>query len=142
MGIKRFMWRSTSIGRIIDTVTNIVDEGSITEGLKRTYKEDICEDNPLTAQIYNMGRCDGKHDGYTEASQQYETKLLKQADEFLKQTKIFEDQRDAYNQLLNEYDVEIENLRNKVYSTEKENEYLSQLLKRKEQLSNLKDICN
>ena len=40
MGIKRFIWRSTSAGRIIDTVRNIADEGSITSGLKRTYKED------------------------------------------------------------------------------------------------------
>ena len=35
MGLKRGLWRSTGIGRTIDTVKNIVDEGSISGGVKR-----------------------------------------------------------------------------------------------------------
>lgn len=140
MGIKRFIWRSTSAGRIIDTVRNIANEGSITGGLKRTCKEDVCEDNPLTAPIYNSGKYDGKIEGYTEASEEYETKLFEQAEEFLKQRKIFEEQRAAYEQLLDEYEKEIEALENKVNRTEKENEYLTQLLLRERQLLRLKAI--
>lgn len=139
MGIKRFIWRSTSAGRIIDTVRNIADEDSITSGLKRTYKEDVSEDNPLTAPIYNIGKYDGKIEGYTEASQQYESKLLEQAEEFLKQREMFKEQRDAYEQLLDEYEKEIEILENKISRTEEENEYLTQLLLKERQLLKLKD---
>lgn len=134
MGLKRFIWRSTSVGRIIDTVKNIVEEGSVGEGIKRTAKEDMCEDNPLTAPVYTIGKYDGKIEGYTEASQEYETKLLKQAEEFLKQGKVFQEQRDAYEQLLDAYEAKIEELENKVTRTEQENDYLMQLLLRKRQL--------
>lgn len=138
MGIRRFIWRSTSAGRIIDTVRNIADEGSITSGLKRTYKEDVCEDNPLTAPIYNTGKYDGKIEGYTEASQQYESKLLEQARGVSKAEEIFKEQREAYAQLLDDYEKEIEILENKVSRTKEENEYLSQLLLRERQLLRLK----
>ena len=140
MGIKRFIWRSTSVGRIVDTATNIADEGSIIGGLKRTYKEDVCEDNPLTTHIYNIGKYDGKIDGYTEASQQYESKLIEQADKFLNQTKIFEEQRDAYERLLDAYEKEIEKLKNKMSRTVEEHEYLTNLLQKERQLLKLKDI--
>lgn len=138
MGLKRFIWRRTSAGRIIDAVKNIADEGSITDGLKRTYKEDVCEDNPLTAPIYDTGKYDGKIEGYNKASQEYEAKLLNQAEGFLKQKQIFEEQRNAYELLLNEYEKEIEALGNKVDRTEAENEYLTQLLLRERQLTKLK----
>lgn len=60
MGLGRFLWRATGIGHRIDTVKNIVEEGSIVEGVKKTIKEDFCEDNPVTAHIYNVGKFDGK----------------------------------------------------------------------------------
>ena len=41
MGLKRGLWRSTGIGRTIGTVKNIVDEGSISGGVKRMIKEDL-----------------------------------------------------------------------------------------------------
>lgn len=46
MGLKRMIWRSTGIGRAIDTIRNVVDERSLVDGVKRTVKEDYCEDNP------------------------------------------------------------------------------------------------
>ena len=58
--LKRGLWRSTGIGRTIDTVKNIVDEGSISGGVKRMIKEDLTEDNPLGKMIYDSGRYDGK----------------------------------------------------------------------------------
>ena len=40
MGLGRFLWRATGIGHRIDTVKNIVEEGSIVKGVKKTIKED------------------------------------------------------------------------------------------------------
>lgn len=134
MGISRMLWRSTGIGRTIDTIKNIADEGSLVEGIKRTVKEDYCEDNPLTSAIYKSGKYDGKVEGYEEASDEYEKKFLAQADEFLKQTRIFESEKDAYDQLLDEYEKEIDKLSEKVNRTEAENEYLQQLLLRDRKL--------
>ncbi len=134
MGLARMLWRSTGIGRTIDTVKNVVEEGSVIEGIKRTAKEDWCEDNPVTSRVYASGRYDGKIEGYEEASDEYEEKLLKQADEFLKQKQIFESERDAYEVLLDEYEAEIDALSEKVNITEAENEYLQQLLLRERKL--------
>lgn len=134
MGIKRFLWRSLSAGRAIDTIRNIVEEGGIGDGLKRTIKEDFCEDNPFTSKIYQAGHFDGKIDGYEEASEEYESKLLQQADEFLNQKQIFENQRDTYEKLLDEYETEIDSLTEMVERTEEENEYLQQLLLRDRKL--------
>lgn len=137
MGIGRMIWRSNFIGRSIDTIKNIVDEGGVVDGVKRTLKEDYCEDNPITSIIYQCGRDDGKVDGYEEASNEYEEKLLKQADEFLKQEHIFESQKDDYEKLLDEYEKEIEGLSEKINLTESENEYLQKLLLRERRLKKI-----
>ena len=134
MGLGRMLWRSTGIGRTIDTVKNMVEEGSVIEGVKKTAKEDWCEDNPITSRVYQAGKYDGKVEGYEEASDEYEEKLLKQADEFLKQKQIFESERDAYEALLDEYETEIDDLSEKLDKTEAENEYLQQLLLRDRKL--------
>jgi hypothetical protein len=105
-------------------------ERSVVEGFKRTVREDLCEDNPITSRVYQAGRYDGKVEGYEEASDEYESKLLKQADEFLKQQEIFDSERDAYEQLLDDYDAEINAFSEKLDRTEAENEYLQQLLLR------------
>ena len=98
MGINRMLWRygSKGIGWIIDAAKNISEESSLTGGIRRTLKEDFCEDNPITSYIYSLGKNDGKKDGYIKASSEYEIKLLEQADKFLKQDKIFESEKDAY----------------------------------------------
>ena len=134
MGLGRMLWRSTGIGRTIDTVKNMVEEGSVIEGVKKTVKEDWCEDNPITSRVYQAGKYDGKVEGYEEASHEYEEKLLKKADECLKQKQIFESERDAYEALLNEYETEIDALSEKLDRTEAENEYLQQLLLRDRKL--------
>jgi len=137
MGLGRMIWRITGIGGTIDTVRNIVDEGSVVDGVKRTVKEYYTEDNPLTSEIYKSGKYDGKKEGYAEASNEYEEKLLKQADEFLMQKQIFESERDAYETLLDEYEVEIDALSKKVNKTNFENEYLQQLLIRDRKLKKM-----
>lgn len=134
MGLARMLWRCSPIGSTIDMVRNISEEGSVVEGVKRYVKEDLCEDNPITSRIYQAGRYDGKIEGYEEASDEYEDKLLKQADEFLKQKQIYESEREAYEELLDEYEAEIDALSEKLDRTERENEYLQQLLLRDRKL--------
>ncbi|WP_407311736.1 hypothetical protein [Desulfosporosinus sp. SB140] len=129
---------STGLGRTIDTIKNITDEGSIVDGIKRTTKEDWCEDNPITSKVYQAGRYDGKVEGYEEASDKYESKLLKQADEFLIQKQIFESERGAYEELLDEYDAEIDALNVKLDKSEADKEYLHQLLLREREFRKLR----
>lgn len=137
MGLKRGLWRSTGVGRTIDTVKNIVDEGSISGGVKRMIKEDLTEDNPLGKIIYDSGRYDGKKEGYEEASAEYEHKLIEQADSFLKQEKVLEEKWDEYKKLLVECEKEIELLENKADKTDRENKYLRELLLKERKLKKL-----
>ena len=134
MGILRGLWRSTVTGRIIDTVRNIAEKGDLVDGVKKTIKEDWTEDNPLGSAIYNSGKYDGKIEGYAEASDEYEAKLLDQADKFLQQQKIFESERDEYEALLDAYEQETDALTEKVNRTEAENAYLQKLLLRDRKL--------
>lgn len=128
MGFVRFLRRTTLAGRAIDTVKNIIDEGSVTGGVKRTLKEDFCEDIPITAPFYNMGKRDGKKEGYIEASSVYGLKLRSLTDMFLSQKKVYGNQIAEYEKLLNDYDVVIEELQQKYNRTQEENEYLNFLL--------------
>lgn len=137
MGLRRMIWRSTGIGRTIDTIKNIVDEGNFVDGIKRTIKEDVCEDNPIGKAIYDIGKYEGKKSGYVKASDEYKEKLLKQADLFLKEQKIYEAEREQYEALMNEYEVEIERLESTVTKTEAEKEYLQELLLRDRKLRKL-----
>ncbi len=137
MGLMRFVWRSTLLGRTIDTVKNVVEERSVIDGVKRTVKEDVCEDNPIGRAIYNTGSYDGKKVGYSRASAEYEKKLLEQADLFLKQQRDYQFERDEYEDLLSQYEAEIELLEDKVNKSESENEYLQELLLRERKLRKL-----
>ena len=135
MGLKRFVkhviWPSTYIG---DTIKNIADEGALLDGIKKTVKETYSEDNPITSAVYKSGKYDGKKEGYSIASDEYEEKLLSLADEFIKQKNIFEKERNAYEALLDEYTVKIDILVENTNRTELENEYLQQLLLRERKL--------
>lgn len=137
MGIGRLLWRGSILGRTVDTVKNIKNEGSVTKGVKRTVHEDLCEDNPITRQVYKAGKTEGKKEGYEVASNEYEAKLLEQADLFLKQKQIFENERDEYEKLLDEYEKEIDTLSAKLHRTEEENVYLQELLMRDRKLRKL-----
>ena len=131
MGLERFIKHLVVPGSYIsDMINNIKEEYDFIDGVKRTIKEDLTEDNPFTSAIYKSGKYDGKKQGYAEASDEYEKKLLEQAYEFLKQTKIHEKERDAYEALLDAYDAEIDMLKEKGNKTETDKEYLQQLLLR------------
>ena len=137
MGLGRFLWRSTSIGRTVDTVKNMVEEKSVAKGIKRTFREDFCEDNPITSAVYETGKYDGKKEGYEVASNEYETKLLEQADLFLSQIKDFESEKDAYEKLLDEYEKAINELEGRVDRTEYENQILQELLSKERKLKKI-----
>lgn len=137
MGLNRWFLKSTVVGKTVNTAINMVEEHSIVKGVKKSVKEELCEDNPITSRVYKAGIYDGKVMGYVEASNEYEEKLLKQSDEFLKQKKVYESERDAYDKLLDEYEAEIESLSEKVNRTEIENNYLQQLILRDRKLRRL-----
>lgn len=134
MGLKRFIWRRTPTGAMIDTIRSIAEEKSVIGGLKRMQDEEWAEDNPVTSAIYKSGKYDGKKEGYIEASAVYEKKLLEQADAFLQQKEIFESQRKSYEDLLDQYEEEIDCLKKKADRSEAENQLLQQLLLREKQL--------
>ena len=137
MGLKRRLWRSTAIGRLIDTTKNVVDEGSLAGGLKRTIKEDITEDSLVGKTIYGSGKFDGEIEGYVKASNEYECKLLQQADLFIQQKNSFEKDREGYENLLDEYEVEINRLSEKNNKTELEKELLQELLLKERKLKTI-----
>lgn len=53
MGFGRFVKHVLMPGTVyVDAVKNMIDEGSVVEGYKRTVKETYCEDIPITSHIY------------------------------------------------------------------------------------------
>lgn len=137
MGIKRWIWKRTGIGLTVETYKNIFKERSIVKGTKKTIKEEFCEDNPFTAPIYKEGKYDGKKEGFAEASDMYKEKLIKLADEFLKQKNLIENKIKEYNELLDDYDAEIKMLVDKIDRTENDNAYLRELLARESKLRDM-----
>lgn len=65
-------------------------------------------------------KIDGMKEGYHAASIEYEHKLMKQAEEFLKQEKNCKDQFDAYESLLTQYEEYIKDIEDKLNKTEEE----------------------
>lgn len=65
-------------------------------------------------------KVDGMKDGYRAASMEYEYKLRKQAEEFLKQKKNCKDQLETYESLLKEYEGYIQELEDQLDKTEEE----------------------
>lgn len=137
MGYFRFVRRQVPIVHATETVMNMMKEGSVKKGLKKTYRQDI-KDNPLTNHIYKEGKYDGKIEGYVEAADEYEKKLIAQAEEFLAQKEIAKNRFDAYKALLDEYEEAISELEEKVERTEAENELLRELLLSERKLRKLK----
>lgn len=67
----------------------------------------------------NKGRLDGMKDGFTEASDEYEKKLRKQAECFLNQMKDVQREREEYDKLLSEYENYIKELESKCMANER-----------------------
>lgn len=84
---------------------------------------------------------EGQKSGYTRCSRQYEIKLRRQADLFLKKEKKWNTERDEYEQLLNEYAQTVAELEQKVTETGS-SEYREQLERVRETQQELKDLSN
>ena len=73
MGLKRWIKHMLlPVTMYTDTAKNMIEEGSVVDGFKKSVKQEYCEDNPLTSPIYKAGKYDGKVEGYEEASDEYE----------------------------------------------------------------------
>jgi uncharacterized protein (DUF697 family) len=83
-------------------------------------------------------KIDGMKEGYCAASEEYEGKLRKQADEFLKRIKNCEEQMDEYEKLLSEYEAYIRELERKLDKTEEEFRNLKSMKSQYEALCNLR----
>ena len=138
MGVKRFIKHMIVPTTIYtDIAKNIKEEKSAVKGIKKSIKQEIAEDNPITKAIYEIGSFDGKEMGYNDASKEYEEKLLKQAEAFLRQKELFENKREEYEALLNEYDKQIDILTEKNNRTESENKRLHKLIQNRDSLQKL-----
>lgn len=130
MGILRGIKKISPIGWIAEAVSNINDEGDIVDGIKRTVKEDITEDN-LIAAIYNAGKNkgyrEGQQDGYIRCSEQYEEKLRKQADSFFEIENKWKAEKAEYDALLDECERTIAELEAQVAATNSD-EYKQRLI--------------
>ncbi|NLK23793.1 MAG: hypothetical protein GX309_07410, partial [Clostridiales bacterium] len=107
----------------VDTCKAVFDE-ECSDDKKERLKKVYLKYNPIANAVYKIGQNDGKKEGYTEASKEYEKKLLDQAEKFINQQKIYEEQNEEYDSLLDEYEKIIEELINKKNKTDEENEYL------------------
>lgn len=107
------------------------------DGIKEKMREDFLEDTPISSDIYNAGKHEGKKDGYKKASREYEKKLLAQANAFLNQKEIFESQKQEYEQLLHEYENYIEEMDAKEHLTNEEQDNLLQIISMERKLTKL-----
>lgn len=121
----------------VDICKAVFDE-ECSDDKKERLKKVYLKYNPIANAVYKIGQNDGKKEGYTEASNEYEKKLLEQAKEFINQKNIYEEQKEEYESLLDEYEKIIEELTNKTDRTEEENKDLQQLVSMEIKLKNLK----
>lgn len=138
MGFKRFLKKTLIPGYNTFDIIQKVSENGIVDGIKEKMKEDYLEDMPGVSHVYNIGKYDGKKDGYIQASYEYEKKLIKQAEEFLKQTKIFESDKARYEQLIDEYEIYIEDMMKKSNMSNEEKDYMNQIMVIERKLKKMK----
>lgn len=78
----------------------------------------ICPTTCSLGEIREEVKNIGKKEGYESASKEYEKKLLKQSQDFLKQKKIFQHDKTRYENLIDGYEIRIDKiLKNKNLST-------------------------
>ncbi|MFR1316697.1 MAG: hypothetical protein ACLSBN_13575 [Clostridium perfringens] len=138
MGFKRFLKKSLIPGYELKSIVENVVTFGVVDGLKEEFKETYLEDMPGISRVYNAGKYDGKKEGYEKASNEYEKKLIKQADEFLKQEKVFEIDRARYEQLIDDYEIYIEEMMKKSNMSNEEKDYMNQIMAIERKLKQLK----
>ncbi|EHK2400005.1 hypothetical protein [Clostridium perfringens] len=138
MGFKRFLKKSLIPGYELKSIFENVVTFGVVDGLKEEFKETYLEDMPGISHVYNAGKYDGKKEGYEKASNEYEKKLIKQADEFLKQENVFEIDRARYEQLIDDYEIYIEEMMKKSNMSNEEKDYMNQIMVIERKLKQLK----
>ncbi len=138
MGFKRFLKKSLIPGYELKSIVENVVTFGVVDGLKEEFKETYLEDMPGISHVYNAGKYDGKKEGYEKASNEYEKKLIKQANEFLKQEKVFEIDRARYEQLIDDYEIYIEEMMKKSNMSNEEKDYMNQIMVIERKLKQLK----
>lgn len=88
----------------------------------------------IMGMIRDYFEYEGKKMGYEEASDEYTIKFLAQAKFFRRQLEEVEMMQQEYEQLLDNYESEIETLIANVNRTEDENEMLHELLNKERQV--------
>lgn len=96
-----------SIDKILSNGVAIPIHKAVLEEVKDKVKEGV-KKAPILKQVYKMGECDGKKDGYTQASEKYEDKLIRQLQEFIKKENEYKVTSKEREDLLNEYEAYIE----------------------------------
>ena len=124
MKVKRLLKKVLIPGyNAYDLVTKVNEDG-VVGGVKKKLKEDFIEDMPVVGNLYDMakeeGRVAGKVEGYVEASNEYEKKLLKQAEAFLKQKNKLTENIQQREVLIDEYEACIEKMENEIESLTKD----------------------
>ena len=92
----------------------------------------------LTDKVFEKGRISGKKEGYEQCSFEYEKKLLKQAEEFLKQIKVLESDKVRREKLIDDYDRYIDEMMQKNNVSEQEKDYMNQIMIMERRLKKLK----
>lgn len=113
-------------GNIINTVT----AAGLTEAIGWLAVKDF---STRWREDKTKGRYDGMKEGYAKASAEYEQKLREQADLFLRQIKDAHNQKDEYEQLLQDYEDYIAQL-------ERENASFKKIIEAKSDYNNLRNL--
>ncbi|MFT4105525.1 MAG: hypothetical protein QM657_07190 [Lacrimispora sp.] len=121
------------VGNVINTAT----AAGITEAIGWIAVAHFLETQQTDSARYEK---DGMKKGYAAASEEYAKKLKDQADQFLNQEKDFKKEREAYEQLLSEYDECIKMLKLKIDKSEEELNRLKTLEAQYNALKNMQKI--
>lgn len=107
MGLLRLILKSNPIYLGREIIISSKEEGNVSKGVRKVFKETMVEDIPGFGSLYEMGKLDGKKQGYVEASDKYEEKFRKQAELFMEQKGLFESQIEEYERIMDEYEIRI-----------------------------------
>ena len=112
---------------------------AIVDGLKSFTKETICEDAPLTADLYQLGKSEGKRDGFATASELFGKEIRKLGKKLVQLKRdgkmLSKKQKADYERVIKAYDEELQRMTEKCDKTKSENQYLKKLLEERETLS-------
>ena len=101
-------------------------------------KETLLEDAPITADVYEAGKSDGKREGYSQAAKVFGKEVRRLANKLVelkrKSKQLTEQQKTDYEHVIDLYEEELAKLKAKNDRSESENVYLKQLLEERETL--------